>query len=189
LALPAATLPEETSAELATEAFFTLAQLAPNCLLRNAAETVARIHGFQQTRLLDAIAMACRKSRTPSVTSNFSEVILKKWSEIVSTAGVVVDDRPGVAAILLEIIGRCHLGFRGALNKLNDTEIEYRILYQLVQRPLDFLESSEQAALTRRTVKLLAEHRQARTLSKVIGLPETGDALLRDLMQVIAKTL
>jgi len=161
-------LPHEDAAETAVEAFLSLLKLDPGSLVENALAPLQSFLGFEQTRLLDAVAQAMRCSDvTPG--RGLREFVVKRWKSVVAAEGAGLADRAGIGARLLEILGRSGDDLEELLRGLSDDEaLECRILYQVAQQPLDFVPPEQRDRLVRRTVKLLAATGQARTLFRFL---------------------
>lgn len=98
-------------------------------------------------------------------------------------------DRAAIGARLLEILGRLGHNVENLLKQISgDPLLECRILYQIVQRPLDFALPAERDALLLRTVKLLAATGQTRTLFRLLGTLEATE-IPKAITTVIASML
>jgi hypothetical protein len=164
----------ETATHLAVEAVTSLAVLSPASILLepSVARAIESSTGFEQTRLLDAVAQAIRAT-TARPSAAFSRALAARWSAVVSTSETDMADLPGVAARLLEIKGRTSLGFDVAMHALAQMEIEYRVLYQLLQRDLDFLPADDQGKLLVRALRLLAARGQIRSFARLLEMRAT----------------
>jgi hypothetical protein len=185
-ALPRESTGLENAAELAVEAFVSLAAIAPRALLANCSSTLREARGFEQTRLLDAVAEACRKLPT-EVGEELRRTVDQRWHDLLRDP-TAFDDVPGIGARILEIKGRCDLGLPAALRELEGTQLEHRVLYQLLQRQMDFLTADARADLAIRTITLLAAKGHLRTFRKAIELPVTNETnVLTRLASAIAR--
>jgi hypothetical protein len=125
--LPGHGLPHEILAEIAVEAFVTLAKIDRSRLLESAARPLRYFDGFEQTRLLDAVVSAMRANSGAGMPAFTLSVIKDRWESTVSADGSRFADRPGVAARLLELIGRSGTGFESALAMMRSSNSESSI--------------------------------------------------------------
>jgi hypothetical protein len=185
--LPGA-LRHEDAAETAVEAFLSLLKLDPDGLIENALAPLRTFGGFEQTRLLDALAKAMRSSDVKP-SRGLRELVLTRWRLAVSPEGERLADRAGIGARLLEILGRSGDDLEDLMQCMSgDEALECRILYQLVQQSLDFVSPEHGDRLVRRTIKLLAATGQTRTLFRLLGTLKAS-TVPKEVTAVLANTL
>jgi hypothetical protein len=163
------TLRHEHAAETAVEAFLSLQKLDSGALIENALVPLRTFIGFEQTRLLDTLAKAMRFSAVKP-GPGLRDLIADRWKSVASSDGVRLANRAAIGARVLEILRRSGHDLEDLLKEISGDQIlECRILYQIVQQPLDFMPPAERDTLLRRTVKLLAITGQTRTLFRLLG--------------------
>jgi hypothetical protein len=139
--------------------------------------------GLEQTALLESLA--AWSIRTPSIASVLSEVVRQRWIELYREQNPQsIDNYPGVAATLLELVARSGSDVVPELRALDAHSLGLRILYQFAQRELAFVPDRVVADLYRTVFQLLIRARQIQSATHVLGyiarrLPDSYEEILR----------
>jgi hypothetical protein len=161
------------------EVFHTLSEISPDVLINTIGKLLDEVGEFELTAVLESVCKAARRSDAISLSkAPLKASALKLWNRY--TTGVHVkdtDNRPGIMGRLLEILGRSGFEVEDLMQQIAESPIKPQILYQFVQRPLDFLATQRKLTLFMLTLQHMVETKQffaAKRFTRDVLLPSIG---------------
>jgi len=164
------------------EVFRTLCEISPSDVVNSIGEHLDKVGDFELTAVLESVCWAAQKSNAMSLSeASLKASALKLWRQYVSDADIVnIGNRPGIMARLIEILGRSGFSVDDLMQEIVHHPLKPQVLYQFVQRPLDFLLIQQRLHLFINTLQHMVDTKQflaAKRFTRDVFLPTIGPGL------------
>lgn len=179
--------PPALSMSLPVEVFRTLERIAPIIAVsRPLCDTLARPMALEETAVWNAVAGAAAQLRREHDWSSLGAIVKARWDALMTHPDPEdVDNFPGLVACILEIAGRCGVAWDPLMDEvLRHSTKSWNILYQLAQRPLDFLDDGRRSAVYVMTLRALLDRGFSRAYAAILkrfadDLPDACEVFLQ----------
>jgi hypothetical protein len=172
------------------EAFRTLAESSPSSVFGPLVTDLANIGDLELTPILEALSVAARKVEGPMLAGSPVRAAAKEvWDRHVADKSTEnLGNRPGIMGRLLELLGRSGEDLSPCFASLDVHPLRMQVLYQFVQRPLEFASVESRFRWYAAALKLMVVAKQNLAVKKFLTEIVVPD-MPPDLQKSIISTL
>ena len=181
---------ERWQESFAVEVFRTLADISPNEVVNSVSAHLDKVRELELTAVLESVSLAARKSTAECLAvAPLRESALRLWRQYQENRDSTrIGNRPGIMGRLVEILGRSGLSVDDLLQGIADHPLGRQVLYQSVQRPLEFMPTDQRLRLYGRALEFMVETNQllaAKRFMKDVFLTSLGPSLEKSIFRWI----
>ena len=174
------------------EAFRTLADSAPRAAFGSVASDLPNVADLELTPILESLSIAARKVEHPLLVESPIRAAAKSvWERYARDKSATnLGNRPGIMGRLLELLGRSGEDLSACLATLDGHPLRMQVLYQFVQRPLEFAPVRSRFKWYAAALKLMVEAKQNLAVTKFLTevvVPDMPPELQKSIISTLTK--
>jgi hypothetical protein len=176
---------------LIIEVFQAASEISPEDVMGQMGGGLKKAGDLELTAVLESVSQAAQKlSATSSPeTAGVRGPLIEVWTAYVQNKDIVgVRNRPGIMARLMEILARCGEPTDRLIEQITDHPLMHQVLYQFVQRPLDFLPMHQRLRVYTNALKIMVDNNQmvaAKRFMRDVFFPSLGPDAVKSIFRKI----
>jgi len=175
---------------LVVEVFRAGSEISPQDVMGQMAGGLKKASDLELTAVLESVSMAAQKLSAASLQSApVRAPLLEVWKCYIENKDVMaIRNRPGIMARLMEVLSRCGESTDKLIGQLNDHPLMDQVLYQFVQRQLDFLPMSQRLPVYTKALRMMVDNNQmvaAKRFMRDVFFPSLGPDVVKSIFQKI----
>ena len=175
---------------LVVEVFRVASEISPQDVMGQMAGGLRKASDLELTAVLESVSMASQKVSAATLHSAAVRAPLHEiWNCYVENKDVkAIRNRPGIMARLMEVLSRCGEPTDKLMGELNGHPLMDQVLYQFVQRHLDFLPTGQKLQVYTKALRMMVDNNQmvaAQRFMKDVFFPSLGTDVVKSIFQKI----